>query len=284
MTRHLFLLQTSLFLSVVLAPTASLSAEVDSNVVQVNLAFPKANATYQPVYPFPLVFAIQNIPLLWQSTIWMSWTLYDVDSHDLIDDGFLTRTASATPNDTGIPPNQWLQIISTSELINSTYSYVELAYVFSARSGCNETTWEEDELAVPEEYNTRVSWGGIRFHLAPDGPLPDIEAAGPCPAPIGAVVVLDQLTNGDLACPLFGNTQEEPHLVEECATRIGADAASQVASKMLEAATCTDGQWPDPTGLVGPCPTEDEESTARVSLPVLVPLFLSILVLVAGYC
>jgi len=265
-------------------------AFADSGIVQVDLVFPRNDTTYQPVYPFPIVFAVHNISLIWPYSFFIDWQLDDNADDALIDHAMFVRGADATiPPDestidstttTDVPEDQWLLIFSTPNLINSSYSELRLHTSFELKEGCNEDEWEESERAWPDKDNFREFHEVVTFRLDDSGEVPDIEEGDHCPLPIGAISVLEQLeSDGNGECPLLGDSQEEPHPVQTCAASIDAAAASQVASQMLNDSSCTEGQWPDPTGLIGPCMEED--SGAGRSLVRLFPLLAVVFVIVA---
>ncbi|KAL6868807.1 hypothetical protein ACO1O0_000127 [Amphichorda felina] len=252
-----------LLLAAAVAPqgAAAAAAEVKDDVMQANLVFPQANATYQPVYPFPIVFSIQNARLAWNSTFWIFWDLYDLNTNHWINGGAIGHSQEKPPNNTDIPGDQWLVIQHDDKVVNTTFTELKLYLTFEILDGCNRKQWEEYHVAWPQTYEDRVINKAILFNLSDDGAVPDIEKAGPCPFPIGAINVQDFLTNDeirtDVKCPLLGASQEDPYPNKACPTSIGAAEATEVASAMLEAAQCTDGTWPDPTGMLGPCPTDN---------------------------
>lgn len=248
-------------LFVALLPSSAAGDDDKANVMQVDLVFPRNDTVYQPVYPFPIVFAISNSEAGWPYGTSLNWNLFGLYSDDREPD--LIATGGIVESDTRVnisnsAEDQWLAIYDAPELMNSSFTELSLSVAFGAPNPCKEDRERSIELQ-PGTFMT------ISFNISSKGELPNVEAGGPCAVPVGAMGITDpkNIENSTLegSCLIVAPEDEWPP-VAPCAFRIGAEVASQVESKMLEAATCTTGSWPDPTGLVGPCIEDVEDSMA----------------------
>jgi hypothetical protein len=79
------------FLLCLLCASASVLASQLPTTVQFDLVFPRNNTTYQPVYPFPIVFALHNGSAAWPYVLHWDWEITTTGSEfDMIASGGFT--------------------------------------------------------------------------------------------------------------------------------------------------------------------------------------------------
>ncbi|KAK4203892.1 hypothetical protein QBC40DRAFT_262187 [Triangularia verruculosa] len=172
--------------------------------VQLDLVFPRNQSTYQPTYPFPVVFAIHNPSILWPIHWTFTWRLESLtptaNGSDLegVERGeiFWEPVRSMLGNTApvvGKPDlwmreknltDPWLLIYSVKKLVNSTASHFILKFSLTVDNACRP---DGSRFTLDEkEFSTSVG-AAIFFHLSKNGDLPDVGQPGSCASPIGAI-------------------------------------------------------------------------------------------------
>ncbi|KAK0739603.1 hypothetical protein B0T21DRAFT_362937 [Apiosordaria backusii] len=232
------------------------SGQPSPGTVQLDLVFPRNQSTYQPTYPFPVVFAIHNSSILWPIHWTFEWWLTSLTrtangtALESIDSGQILWEPSPTiPKSALTAADPWLLIYSVRNLVNSTSTRFSLRFSLTINRGCqpNGAIFEIDG----KNYS-RSARDIVFFNLSRNGDLPDVGLAGPCASPIGAISFNDTLKRVmEAPCPV----QPELSPIKDCAYRIDHTTYSGVEENMLAASSCngTGLSWPNTTGLVGPC-------------------------------
>jgi hypothetical protein len=233
------------------ASTLLLATELPTTV-QFDLVFPKENATYKPLYPFPIVFALHNGSAASRFPIHWEWELVAYSPENEWPYNVLAGAGSKSE---GSPPlEETLIIAPVSELINSTVKDFILRYRFGIHYTCNDSGY------VPPNQDFDVFFSsGILFSLdSENGQVPDIEAVGQCATPLGSFGIEKEVpkmfpTRNNETCAVL---KPGPQPTQNCAFPINATVASQVAARMLNETACKGQSWPNVTGLVGKCRRE----------------------------
>ena len=243
-----------LSLLALLLPWTSLCLALNASTLQVDLVFPRANTTYKPIYPFPIVFAVHNLPSAWNYKPYIRWTLwaYRFDSfpgsiadsigHGVI--GFDVTNPEGFPPTTPSPPATFLKIDSVSELVNTTKEAWYLEYTIAIGRTCSGPGFYNPNGSDYEPLNFRE--GVITFNISNTvGVTPNISAGGDCPTTLGSINFQGP-NQSNPACPILSIPQPAPEL---CAFKVNSDVARQVASLMTNKTECNGTTWPNTTIL-----------------------------------
>lgn len=216
------------------------------NVTQVDLLFPHNNTVYQPVYPFPFVFGVQNAHLAAPFQSQISWTLKSAEApYDSILVGVVE-----TPSDP-------LVIDSTHLLVNSTISRFHLIVDFDIRRSCVPPS-EAGMWGAGPALSTKQIWFNISREA---GERPSILAGGPCGYPIGAYEVNGSMPDRQFGqCALLADPAPE---LQACSFKIDESVARQVERAMVNISQCA--SWPDASGSLGRCIPQSTGSPITVS-------------------
>jgi hypothetical protein len=223
-----------------------LSADVG---VQVDLIFPRNNSVYQPVFPFPLAFAIHNFSTAWQYKPLLAWRLTRLDpsaqAKTFGASGAIGWDATRGDSSWGAPSDKFLAINSTDAISYDNESNWRLEYRF--------TLGEDDCFSnFPSRIKSHGSSGVILFNTSNiTGILPDIAAPGPCPLPLGAVGFAGQ-NQTNATCPQLASPRADP---VSCAFTVTKEMSDQVAKQMLAESKCDNTTWPSGTGIGQRCNT-----------------------------
>jgi hypothetical protein len=247
----------------------SYSALSLNTTVQVNLVFPRNNTVYQPVYPFPIVFAVSNFASAAPYVPAVRWTLLEVEpvmrNQAFANSGAIGWDTNQTRPNFGPQPDKYLSIDSTIAISQSNQSYWILEYTFFVGSS---------ECFGPEtDIRPRGSVGRIFFNTSrTTGVMPDLSASGPCPFTLGAVGIRGQ-NQTDPMCPLLASPPPAP----SCTFPVDAEAVAQISKAMVDTSRCKNVTWPGGTGIGNHCDPnkttkKSEGSTLRANLFALVPL------------
>ena len=111
-----------------LGSASSISAQVD-------LVFPRNNTVYQPVYPFPIVYAIHNFSKVWQYQPTVSLTLIEINLETTqrlsYSEGVVGFDSKKTQPSWAPPPDTFLAINSSSNPSRSNQSSWILQHSFN---------------------------------------------------------------------------------------------------------------------------------------------------------
>lgn len=240
---------------------------LSSNVTQLDLIFPRNNTVYQPVYPFPIVFATHNVQPAWDFALTVSWTLVNVRDPSFIGDFGAAQTGDRLydyldGNPRYLFPEGQLLIHSTPMLANTTGTEFRLDVEFSLYHNCSPPVQIHGTRGAHLKHQ-------IFFNISRDGELPQMQAGGMCAMPIAAYELADPETD----IYRSGCTQllDPPPALRTCAFEIDASLQRQVEAQMLNHSGCalSSPSWPNVTGLVGPCPISRSlaSSAAKASIP-----------------
>jgi hypothetical protein len=237
-----------------LLPWTLLCLVLNASTLQVDLVFPRNNTIYKPVYPFPIVFAIHNLPSAWNYKPYIRWSLwtYRFDSipgsvTDGIGDGvigFDITSNDGFPPRTPPPPATFLKIESVSGLINATKLAWYLKYTIAIGRTCTGPGFYDPNSSDYERLNFRS--GVITFNVSNTvGVVPDVTAGGDCPTTLGAITFQGP-NQSNPECPVLSIPQPAPEL---CAYKVNSDIAMQVTSSMINKTECNGTTWPNTTIL-----------------------------------
>jgi hypothetical protein len=228
------------------------STLADTLVGKLDLVFPQPNATYTPVYPFPIVSSFVNLGSARAYPRILSWGLiadnYSVESEQFLTDGEPGDISSTIPTPA---PYHYLSIIPIDSIRNLTLPHVGLSYSF--RIGFCEDIGYNDIINYYSNYTEfQVA---ISFNIDPNGELPDIATGDDCAYPLGAIGLVDPLPPNPYqqeGCPKPENPAATPN---SCATPINSTIQSQVVQAMLNDSHCNvlGRSWPN-TSWVKDCP------------------------------
>lgn len=222
-----------------------------TTAIQVDLIFPKNNTIYQPVYPFPLVFAASNFAAAAQYKPAIRWTLYRFDpiSRDRgsVKSGVIGWDIDNAQPNLGPQPDKYLSIDSSPAPSQTNQSNWLLEYsFFVGKSRCSVS--DEDRFS-------RGSVGKIFFDTdRKSGAMPDIATFGPCPFTLGIVGITGQ-NQTDADCPLVSTPSPAP---TSCAFTVDSQAFDQISKAMVDTSKCKNVTWPNGTGIGNHC---DQSST-----------------------
>lgn len=247
----------------------SLCRTQNNTKVQLDLLFPQSDAVYKPVYPFPIVFVLHNTALSWPFGTQFIWDLSEIGTSvdpryfeprwPGIDGGGFSPThlysGQAPPNFRGAPPpNPFLLVNSSLNIVNTTSSRFRIRYQFGLWRNCSS---ERAERAVnsTKAYRSITVYGEVFFNISREnGKVPGIEV-GQYATPLGAIGILG--TNGSeygYPCPI---RQDPPPETDENSFMADYSVAKEVADTMVRISECRFQSWPNVTGLLGPCRGKD---------------------------
>jgi hypothetical protein len=240
----------------------SLCRTQNNTKVQLDLLFPRSNAVYKPVYPFPIVFIVHNAALSWPFGTQFSWQLdengtvehpkYQLPWKGIDTGGYYpTQTLFNPTQGRGAPPpSPFLFINSSLNIINTTSTMFRLRYRFGLWSNCSDQQAESD-MNSTKAYRSITVIGEVFFNISKDnGKVPSIEV-GEYATPLGAIGILG--TNGSeygFPCPI---RQDPPPETDEYLFKADYSVAKEVAHAMVGRSECRNQSWPNVTGLLGPC-------------------------------
>jgi hypothetical protein len=202
-----------------------------STPVQVDLVFPQNNTVYQPVYPFPLLFAIHNFSIAWTYRPTLRWTLSKIRPDTVPGDvqgGFIGWDDKKIQVDWAPPADNFLAINSSE-----------------APSQYNESSWILKYrlfMDTAECLNDTYIAGSIRFNTSrSSGIMPDFQAAEPC-APVLGSISLEGRTPGPDSCLQLTSPQPAP---VSCAFKMESAAVDQISKVMKSHSECKNVTWPN---------------------------------------
>ncbi|EFY92609.1 hypothetical protein J3459_014733 [Metarhizium acridum] len=234
-----------------------------------DLVFPRANETYQRVYPFPIVFAIQSPAPVWPHSFQLLWQTGSVgEEPSRFDCNRLpVRRADLWTWGNYNGPKTMTMIYPAGVYINSTVEQWYFAWHITMLRNCTQGTNGVAKRPVAE--------GKIFFNVSHEGKTHDIfqgKESTVCPLPLWTVhivhqadshVVRNQSQYGDSTntmCPDFDPDDAHPS-PEPCKAKATEKLAQNVTREMLSTAKCASlHSWPN-ASLVGPCSDTNWESS-----------------------
>jgi hypothetical protein len=239
------LLWTILFCSTIIA---------SSTPVQVDIIFPKENATYQPTFPFPIVFAAHNFSQAWAYRPTLKWSLRRWDAmtkteYDLSEGGQIGWNEGT--NSTWAPPSdKYLTFNSSKKIIYYNASDWILEYQFFLDiDGCNGGTRYKKK-------KTHFSTSNIT------GLMPSFNAFSGCSTTIGAITI-DAHNGANETCVRLSTLQSPPI---SCAYKPSQTDFDQLATTMTNITQCDNVTWPESTGIGSQCTSKPKTSEGDKSL------------------
>jgi hypothetical protein len=223
--------------------------------VQADLVFPRNDSVYQPVYPFPIVFALSNFSRAWKYMPMVAWELtkYDPTSRQayFANREFAGWNRNGTVPNWGAQPDKYLSIHWSHSPSNYNDSYWRLEWSFYVG--------KDDCLDGPDE-KSKGSTGRIFFQTSNlTGIMPNLMASGPCPLPLYAVGITGE-NKSDEKCPLVSTPPPAP----SCGFPVDKLVVDQVAKAMVDVSGCKNTTWPGGTGVGYRC-SNSVETTSKGS-------------------
>jgi hypothetical protein len=218
--------------------------------VQVDLIFPKNNTVYQPVYPFPFVFAVHNFSKAWQYQPAVFWKLEQFSPTRFlypIEGGFVGWDLMIADETWGPPPDTFLALNSSIypslDIMSPTFP--------DPRYHLNETSWilefsiwfssphcsERIEHRQNVFFNTSIN----------SGVMPDLQAFGSCPNASAAISVEGQ-SHMNKTCVQVTSLDPVP-----CAIHVDQQLVDRVSKEMVDITKCSNVTWPNGTGIGTQC-------------------------------
>jgi hypothetical protein len=204
--------------------------------VRVDAVFPRNNTVYQPLYPFPIVFAIHNFDKVWNSQPSIVWWLYRLDGDRLpgdtkpsaIDNGEIAWDNSRLQDTWAPPPSMFLAINYTKHLQDAVPSRHSLRIQYNV-----------GKLDCPP----RLLFDEIFFsitNITTSDTMPDVKSFSGCPRPLG---------NFDVGIPPESNWTCSTTPVAEvsklpCLFSGDQRTFDDVANKMVNVSGCLGATWP----------------------------------------
>jgi hypothetical protein len=244
-----------------------------AKVMQVDLVFPRNNTVYQPVYPFPIAFAIHNFAQLWNHHPNLDWSLEHVELGPVAR-GVIGWDYKRDPKQHGwVPPPDKYLAINTTTIFSSPDLYTRynnsawrIIYEFSVVDPTcfDKGNWSSHYFSGTINFSTSNTTG-IKV-------LPDI-AASSCASPLGAVDFNGTYQSAQGFCPPL-SLKPEPVL---CAYQADAQTAEQVSNAMVVGSGCI--KWPNGTYIGVECekPKSDSSVLRTSFLAVIFPVFTMVL-------
>jgi hypothetical protein len=210
-----------------------------STPVQVDLVFPRNGSTYQPVYPFPIVFALHNFSKAWKYKPTVHW-----------------RVNETIPSKGGDPLYQWSyagwndyeeqakwappadNVLSINNTILAGRAD-DANYVIDIDFYMNTGECTQPKLNI----NRRIV-----FKTSRTGIMPDLKAADTCATVLGAISVDGR--EKDNECLQMTPEQAPP---VACAYNIDSKAVDDISKAMAVASECPNAVWPNTTGIGTQC-------------------------------
>jgi hypothetical protein len=222
-----------------------------STPIQVELIFPKNNTVYQPVYPFPIVYAVHNFSKLWkyQPTLtWQLWELYPAASAKIsYDDGFVGWDFRKAPATWTPPPDTFLAINSSVK-----------------PSRKNESVWMIEHnfyLASPDCNSTPIRKDWIYFNTSIDtGIMPILSASNTCLSPWRTISIGDRDQSNDTCTPTYPE-----HPPTSCAFSVDEQVVDQISRQMVINSGCKNVTWPNSTGIGYRCDQFQRYDPVKIS-------------------
>jgi hypothetical protein len=243
-------LRASLWLYGSLLATANASSTNFSTLpanVEVDLIFPRPNETYQPVYPFPIIFALRGAAATLDYDLQLEWELLPPGnvSYNGENGGSLFQEDLAA-----VRGNATYYMIQRTTAINSASKNPTWGFQWFFNLAPNCSTPIGNTMAT----NLTVQVGNIHFYTSPTGKLPDIiPDDGSCPLPLVAYTVANHeyypnegrgAYSGDC---LVLNQLDQPPLPSPCDVKANSSLVAQVSQKLTADMKCPGTTWPDPT-------------------------------------
>jgi len=225
-----------------------------STPVQVDLVFPRNETTYQPVYPFPMVFAFHNFSTAWMYKPTVRWSVTETipsKGGDLSKKwGFAGWGDDQEQAKWAPPADKILSINSTLFAAQANDSSYTIDIKFYMNTDCTTTKLEINRRIV--------------FNTSRTGIMPQLKTADTCATVLGAISV-DGRTQ-DNSC-LQMTSQQPPPVT--CAYNIDLKAVDDISKAMAVASGCPNAVWPNTTGIGTHCDpngktkTEDPNAKAK---------------------
>jgi hypothetical protein len=233
------------------------SALCISTTVQIDLIFPKNNTVYQPLYPFPIVFAVSNFSSAGQYKPVVRWVLSKLTlskkERGVVADCIIGWDKDNSDPNFGAQPDKYLSIDSTIYISHDNGTSFPISWVLEytvsvGRDRCFGTDSDRD---------LRGTMGEIFFDTSIKvGIIPDEKAFDPCPLNIGMIGITGQ-NQTDSVCPLLSS----PRPAATCAFKVDSQTFDQISKTMVDTSKCKNVTWPGGTGIGNRC--DPNKATAK---------------------
>jgi hypothetical protein len=226
-----------------------------STPVQVDLVFPRNETTYQPVYPFPIVFALHNFSTAWMYKPTVRWSVTETipsKGGDPSTQWYFAGWGDNQEQAKWAPPADNILSINNTSLAgqanDSSYT-IDIKFYMNTRE-CTTTKLEINRRIV--------------FKTSRTGIMPSLKTADTCATVLGAISVDGRAQ--DNSC-LQMTSQQPPPVT--CAYNIDSKAVDDISKAMTVASECPNAVWPNTTGIGTRCDpngktkTEDPNAKAK---------------------
>ncbi|KAK7926538.1 hypothetical protein PG985_003536 [Apiospora marii] len=234
--------------------------------LQVDLLFPRHNATYTPTQWFPVVFGVKNLDAVWSMGIWLAVSVMDNEyrtnrtgaywQYELASIDFANAFNSTTT------PGEYFFHIPAVNMTNGTTGSYTVGWELGISHRCfDNSTDRKEDGRWPGWSNSPNGYAHRRivFHTAPGGQVPDVEATvNSCPEPdVDSSTAVRVTKMGEThwkypaePCPWL-DTDIKP---DRCAFQpVAKELAANVSEAMLSEMRCKEGSWQT---ITAPCPRE----------------------------
>lgn len=224
---------------------------IGTDVVQLNLVFPLNNTVYKPVFPFPIVFSVQNAARIWSYHPMFRWQLSRQWEDELSEPIFSTGgfdhgsdNKSAFYMGDKLPPERFFLIRGNKAIVNANLPLkLRLDYSFSISPNCSVVRRNGTQLE-PEETILYTAQGTVLFDLNWNGTQPNVLANGTCSTPLDTLGVSGSpLNENNRTCPKVITPAPAP---DPCGLKIDDDTVYRVEKAMIRQSNCDMKNWPDP--------------------------------------
>ncbi|KAH8887542.1 hypothetical protein GQ53DRAFT_768273 [Thozetella sp. PMI_491] len=222
-------------------------------VVEIDLVFPRHNATYKPTSAMPIVFAFQNFTAVNNFSYFFQWHLSNFKRKTSLL-GTLNHGVFNTSANEPVP-EPFLVVNHTGDALldRGADSRWFLGYEFGYMASCNAT--DDGKLRGRVGPPITLLEGLVSFTVADNGTVPDIAATGPCAGALGNFDVLGHVnaTGGTYDCPVLaedasttvtygtldkpedGYVEEDINPVYPCGVKVDATLARNISDILLKA-------------------------------------------------
>jgi hypothetical protein len=248
---------------------------ISSDVVQLNLVFPRNNTVYKPVFPFPIVFSVQNAARIWQYSPKFAWQL-----SRQWDDPYLEPISTFGGFDRGnnesrhyigdrLPPERFFLIRGNKAIVNANLPVkLMIQYFFTVGPRCFAA---KDGTGGGSDPADQTFGKPIFFELNWNGTDPNVLANGTCSTPLGTIGISGEGSGLDMynrTCPTVMSPAPPP---DPCGLKIDEDTVYRVEKAMIRQSNCDMKSWPDPK-FNGTCQRSSAERLSAGRWPALLNL------------
>jgi hypothetical protein len=214
-----------------------------TTTIQVDLVFPMNTTVYQPVYPFPLVFAISNFSQNRDYLPLLQWNLFEAGENDWVlrqhgEFGWNKNGEFSTLN---AKPDMDLAIFSSPDPSRKNASSWRVAYGFNV--GDRSCSWDSGHISNGPSsliaFNTSIE----------NGIMPDFTGVRYCSSAAGTVGITGR-NQSHPSCLIVS----KPPPIPTCAPQVDPqEAFGRISRTMADVSGCENTTWPNGTGIGSQC-------------------------------